>query len=413
MIPFQLGFRNLIGILVPGAVLALVIFTCLDILFPGMGQAIARETSTNTGPLVVTFLLTAYILGSVIRLWSADTVDQLSASRVKIRLDPFKDTKGGIEDHLGNLLRAVRAIEPGISEPPIAPSLDNAEPSDSADKEYFEQLLKYAQNFASRSGQKQEVNRSQDAEPDLIRWAWKYDEFPYPAWEIMKLRLYHPNEVFNSFKPYMRCFATGYRRNKEFFNYCKAVIYGAYQGKRHALAEEVQSMEAYVRFFGGVFWALLLSALALVLTAMYLLLFVVQRSTTGSRYWLTAGLLLLVLILSARATWVVWKAVKFVRQEDKVSEFWTLSKIAAGSLVSSAVIGASRPELATAARMNFVALAMLVIAFLIIAGGRFRLSRLKEVDTVFDAFSLVQPYYTSVLTGGSELAFDPEAHEKS
>jgi len=41
MIPFQLGFRNLMGILVPGAVLGLVIFACLDILFREMGQAIA------------------------------------------------------------------------------------------------------------------------------------------------------------------------------------------------------------------------------------------------------------------------------------------------------------------------------------------------------------------------------------
>src|SRR5271157_5432177 len=390
MIPFQLGFRNLIGILVPGAVLELVIFTCLDILFPCTGQAIARETGTNTGPLVVGFLLTAYILGSVIRLWSADTVDQLSASRVKIRLDPFKGEEGSIEKHLDDLLGAVRTTAPPNTEPPTVEPLDKAEPLNSAEKEYFKQLLEYARNPPSPDGQKQEVSRLQDAEPDLIKWAWKYDEFPYPVWEIMKLRSYHPDEVFRFFEPYMRCFATGYRRNKEFFNYCKAVIYEAHEGKCHALAEEVQSLEAYVRFFGGVFWALLLSALALVLTAVSLMLLVGLRGTTGRWYWLTAFTLLLVLILAAVATVVVWKTAQFVRREDKVGLFWILSEIAGCLLLFSAVVGAFLPGLATAARMNFVALAMLIVAFLIIAGGRFRLSRLKEVDTVFDAFFLVQ-----------------------
>ena len=93
MIPFQLGFRNLIGILVPGAVLALVLFACLDILFSGMGQAIVRETGNSLGAVIVGFLLTAYILGSVIRLHSSDTVDRLSASLVRSS-DPFADLAG-------------------------------------------------------------------------------------------------------------------------------------------------------------------------------------------------------------------------------------------------------------------------------------------------------------------------------
>ena len=372
MIPFQLGFRNLIGILVPGAVLTLVIFTCLDVLFRGMGQAIARETSNSTGPLVVGFLLTAYIFGSVIRLWSADTVDQLSASRAKIRLDPFNDKKGSIEDHLKELLKLV----------------GDTDTTDKADKEYFQAFLECAEKSDHQDGQ----------EHELIRWAWKYDEFPYPVWELMKLRLYHPDEVFLFFRPYMRCFATSYRRNKEFFNYCKAVIYEAHEGKRHALAEEVQSAEAYVRFFGGVFWALLLSAVALALTAMSLLLLVARRGTTGLSYWLIACTLLdaLVLVLAVSAAAVVWKTAQFVRQKRRVKWFWWLSEIAGVLLLISAVVGAFRSELATAARMNFVAFAMLIVAFLIIAGGRFRLSRLKEVDTVFDAFFLVRPQSASV-----------------
>ncbi len=249
MVPFQLGFRNLIGILLPGAVLALVIFTCLDILFPGTGQAIARETSTNTGPLVVGFLLTAYILGSVIRLHSSDTVDRFSAWLVRIP-DPFEGMEGSVEEHLNDLLV-------GVAE---------TEPSGKSDNEYFKELLERTRN-RGRQGAKV-VNKAEDgAANDLIKWAWKSDTFPYPVWEIMKLRLYHPDDVFQFFVPYMRCLAAGHRRNKEFFNYCKAVIYEAHEGKRHALAEEVQSAEAYVRFFAGVFWALLLSAGILIAAA--------------------------------------------------------------------------------------------------------------------------------------------------
>src|SRR5271165_959640 len=326
MIPFQLGFRNLIGILLPGAVLALVIFTCLDILFPGMGQAIARETGNNAGSFVVGFLLTAYILGSVIRLHSSDTVDRFSASLVRVP-DPFEGMEGSTEQHLNDLLV-------GVTE---------TEPSGKSDNEYFKELLERIRD--RRRHDAKVVNRGEDsAANDLIKWAWKNDEFPYPVWELMKLRLYHPGDVFQFFAPYMRCFATGHRRNKEFFNYCKAVIYEAHEGKRHALAEEVQSAEAYVRFFAGVFWALLLSA----------------------------------------GTLVVASAAEFILRER-----------------------------ATAVGMILVAVFMLGVNYMIVIHGRFSLSRLKEVDTVFDAFFLVQRHPYQCPYCSAKLSSKPEANEKS
>ena len=93
MIPFQIGFRNLVGVLLPGALLTCVIFTCLDVLFPGRGKLITDETGNGTGTLVVIFLITAYLLGSVIRLWSADIVDRLSASRLKTRATHLETTR--------------------------------------------------------------------------------------------------------------------------------------------------------------------------------------------------------------------------------------------------------------------------------------------------------------------------------
>ena len=383
MIPFQLGFRNLIGILVPGAVLALVIFTCLDILFPGTGQAIARETGTNTGPLVVGFLLTAYILGSVIRLWSADTVDRLSASLISIGRDPFHG-KGSVEQHLNELLECV-------AETPLQDNPD----------EDLAKLLSCALKKGKGSAPDTVTPPPTDnQEQDLIRWAWKNDRFPYPVWKLMKLRFNHPREVFFFFLKYRSSFATGHGRGKEFFNYCKAVVYEAHEGKRHALAEEVQSAEAYVRFFAGIFWALLLSALTLVVSAMKL---VGLRGTVRPFFWFTAGMLGL----------VVAATVEFARRRENTTLFQVFSVSTVLLLLASAVSGFFRADLATAAGMNFVASFMLIVDFVIVADGRFRGSRTKDVDTVFDAFFLVHRHPNTCLDCRSRPSSNSEVREES
>jgi len=402
MIPFQLGFRNLIGILLPGAVLTLVIFVSLDVLSHGIGRSIADETGYGTGPIVVAFLLAAYVLGSVIRLWSADTVDQLSISLVKTRSNPFgdKEGQGNIDQRLSQLMQCVLRTDP----------------SGKTDKEYFEELLRCIQKSASvidhipmveltdrpadadlaedsgrnvRRGS-EEVRahgRSDYGKSPLIFWAWRYDEFPYPVWEIMKIRLYFPKDVYRCFEPYGRIFTAGGGRNKDFFNYCKAVIYQAHKGRRHALAEEVQSAEAQVRFFAGVFWALLLSALMLVSTTLLL----VVRSANHTLYRLAACTpILFVLLLTADAAWILWKPGRFVQDTRRTDRFWQVSGIAAASLFVWAALAAFLPGLRAAAFVSLGALAMSAIAFFIVAGGRFRGSRFKEVDTVFDAFYLVQ-----------------------
>ncbi len=379
MIPFQLGFRNLIGILVPGAVLALVIFTCVDILFSGMGQAIARETGNTTGPLVVGFLLTAYILGSVIRLRSADTVDRLSASLISIGRDPFEGKAGSVEQHL-NALLCVAETEP----------LPNPD-------EDLARLLKDAWGkVIDHVKDPPAINQEQD----LMRWAWKNDRFPYPVWKLMKLRYNHPREVFFFFLKYRTCFATGHGRGKEFFNYCKAVVYEAHEGKRHALAEEVQSAEAYVRFFAGIFWALWLSALTLVLSAMEL---AGLRGTTHPFFWFTAGMLVFVFAATAQ----------FARRRENTAFFRVSSISAVLLLFASVVSGVFRADLATAGRMNFVAFAMLIVDFAIVAGGRFRGSRTKDVDAVFDAFFLVHRHPDTCPDCRSGPSSNSEVHKGS
>jgi len=393
MIPFQLGFLNLIGILVPGAVLALVIFTCLEILFPGMRQAIATEPGNNAGSLVVGFLLTAYILGSVIRLWSADTVDRLSASLIRIGRDPFEGRKGDVERHLNELLECVAEPDP----------LDNPD-------EDLAELLKRAWNLCWQKEKDNVEGPDQfdvsDSDPprkqeqDLIQWAWKSDSFPYPVWKLMELRINHPREVFFFYLKYKRCFATGHGRGKEFFNYCKAVVYEAHGGKRHSLAEEVQRAEAYVRFFAGVLWALLLSALALVLSAMKL---VGLRGAAHPFFWFTAGMLGL----------VVAATVQFARHREHIALFHALNVSAVLLLLASVVSGAFRADLKTAAGMNLVASFMLIVDFVIIADGRFRGLRTKDVDTVFDAFFLVHRHPNECESCRITQSSNSEVNEKS
>jgi hypothetical protein len=351
MNPFQLGFRNLFGIVLPGAVLVLVLGACLEIVFSAMGQDIAKPIVDKTTILAAAFLLFSYILGSVIRLYSADTVDRLSASLTRIRKDAWIGDKSSVEFRILDDLAADR-------------------------KDDIDARLDKLQDYAG------DPKKGFEPKHELMKWAWKYDSFPYPVWEITKIRLYHPEEMFGFFLPYKRCFATGQRRGKEFFNYCKAVIYEAHEGRRHALAEEVQSTEATVRFLAGVFWALWLSALALSISA---ILVTSLRGTEILFRFMTAGALLFVLA----AVIVVVTAKQFAQQKGRVRLFWVFSAFAVLLLVASVVIGFIKDGLTTGCGMNLTAIGMVSVAFAIIFDGRFRLARLKEVDIVFDAFFLV------------------------
>jgi mannose-6-phosphate isomerase-like protein (cupin superfamily) len=277
MNPFSLGLRNLLGVLLPGALLVLVLLACFALLFPDVCPLMkeARTDTDKAALLVASAFLTSYVIGSVIRLYASDTVDRLSAWLIWVKGRPFGAKSGKIADLLRDRLTEVT-----------------------------------------------NPNKACPWEENLAQSAWKYDRFPYPVWEYMKFRLYHPPEMFAFYKTYESCFATGDRRGKEFFNYCKSVICSANEGKKHALAEEVQAAEADVRFLAGTFWAAVLSFLALLLT------FLVSRFQK------------------------------------------------------------SPPEGAPPAAIA-AAILMVLIAAAIVAFGKFRFLRLKEVDTVFDAFYLV------------------------
>jgi len=281
MNPLNLGLRNLLGILLPGGLIILVALACIAALMPEARPLIERAMTQWAALAMPGVFLVSYVAGSVVCLRAADAVDRLSARLMRLKQDPYKDTRGTVASLRKRLLECVFV------------SPDNCLPG---------------QNEA--------------------RWAWKHDQFPYPVWELMKFRIYHPAEMFAFYKQYKHCFWLGDRSStddrpaKEFFNYCKTVIFNANEGRQHALAEEVQAAEANTRFFAGTFLALVIALAFSVLLSVVLFF-------------------------------------------DKSAPHGALPVAAAFTLL--------------------VGLA----AYSIVAGGRFRLIRLKEVDTVFDAFYLV------------------------
>ena len=298
MNPFSLGLRNLLGILFPGGLLILAILGCFAVLSPEAGEAIGKALAGEAALVMSAVFLMSYVAGSVLRLHSADLVDALSAKL--IRRENESTTKG----------------EPGVAQ--------RTAPLQTQD----DLLAGLTSNMDIENRLAQLFDRTADPKfawerhIDLSRFAWKHDKFPYPVWEWIKFRLYHPPEMVAFYGEYRDCFMKGDRRGKEFFNYCKLVIFSANDGKPHTLAEEVQAAEANCRFFAGTFFALTISFFALVAT------------TITSE-----------LIHSASRS---------------VNSVVAISALLAG-----------------------------LAAFFIIADGRFRLLRLKEVDTVYDAFFLV------------------------
>jgi hypothetical protein len=169
-------------------------------------------------------------------------------------------------------------------------------------------------------------------------WVWRAELFPYPAWELRKFSLFHPKEVAQFFKTHQECMCAGLtgqeegmgRRGKEFFNYCKMAILAALPRLGNAIIEEVYYAEAMVRFYAGIYYALHFS------------------------------LCFLVPLLACQA---VWLALLWGKHSDKE---WQLILGSATILICAFFIGMKR----TIAR-------------------RFHTLRLKEVDTVYEAFYLV------------------------
>jgi len=208
---FRLGLRNLMGVLLPGALLVLVL---IYVVFSGafaVGLHMQSSILDRWFFLIALFLV-SYLVGSLMRLNSADNVDEQWAQYSQKK---FRRTGKSQEELRRDLEGAWEALKP--------------EP---------------------------EAVRIPDEES--VEALWRTDEFPYPVWHFYKLILYHPEEVYRFFWSYrncMRCYCYG-GSGKEFFNYCKTVIHHSSRQLGDALVLEVQTAEALVRFYAGTYYAL-------------------------------------------------------------------------------------------------------------------------------------------------------------
>ncbi|HEX3530974.1 MAG TPA: cupin domain-containing protein [Thermoanaerobaculia bacterium] len=292
---FRLGLRSVLGITLPGAMLALISgYVFLSVLFL-LNQPVPDFLWSKDQQLLVfsVLFLVSYNVGGLLRLNSADTVDKKSAKKLRQNPKLSKQQKADLD----GVATTLEAGEIPGELPPLA-----------------------------------------------IQWIWATEPFPYPRWQFLKFERYHPREVGKFFEEYRECMGLGSQsekrvgRGKEFFNYCKMVVLHSSRSPGDALIEEVHYAEATVRFYAGTY--------------------------TGLR----PSLLLLVTLLVGQ---IIFLAVPGLRGQYGLSTMKVIN-----AFVTMALIAAS-------------AQTMRIIL------KRFRTLRLKEVDTVYDAFYLVHRHADS------------------
>lgn len=136
MDPFKMGFRNLIGITAPGAIIVLTVIyggaSALVVL--GKPSIEVEQIRELQWLMVAATLLLSYLIGSVLRLHSADDVDAISSRSLE---DQFlKSGRFRTEDIARFSEVRQQLLSTGVADVP----------------------------------------------PGFDQWLWSTEVFPYPAW---------------------------------------------------------------------------------------------------------------------------------------------------------------------------------------------------------------------------------------
>jgi hypothetical protein len=193
-------------------------------------------------------------------------------------------------------------------------------------KESFEQLL---------DQMRQKGVSDSDIRTAFDDWLWRAEPFPYPVWHLTRAALNYPREIYEFFNQHKHCMVLVPDSlpivGRQFFNYCKLVI----SQEDSILREEINAAEGNTRFLVGIYRALRLS-------------------------------------------------------------LWVFITLLACQLIAMVVLHIRGTPVADLVRSHLASLALSTL--LLAAGSRaaqiyikrdFRDSRLKEADTVYDAFYLV------------------------
>jgi hypothetical protein len=200
----SLGRRDIFGILLPGAIFVFVsVYALFGVLSVLDLQSRIGELLEYEFLLTIVLFVMVYLVGSLLRLFAADSVDQ-ECSEYLLK-GWYKDRKAG------------------------------------------------SFSIADFEGRREELAKGQDVAdvPDgFDDWLFGMEEFPYPAWQNRKWQAQGPREVLDFFrrKEYLSSMWSGNKvAPKDFFNHCKLVVIE----KDGPLADEVAMAEGLTRFFAG------------------------------------------------------------------------------------------------------------------------------------------------------------------
>jgi hypothetical protein len=218
----RFGFRSIVGITMPGAILLLSVAYGLWAI--GLFSLPERDLGA-TGATIgsIAFFLVSYALGSILTLRASGKVDRLSA---------FYASRGGT-GRKANRLRVARA------------------------KKMFARM---SEAEALGLEEFSPTGRSADLSLGKCRRLWADDEFPYPVWSLTRLRLYCPPEVLSFYWKYRDVILAQAGYSPHFFNYCKMVVLAGNGTIPSPMAAEIQEAEGTVRFLVGAFDALTASS---------------------------------------------------------------------------------------------------------------------------------------------------------
>jgi hypothetical protein len=230
-----LGKRDIFGILLPGALLVLVsayvLFGALVVLQLPVKSLLEHEVL-----LAVILFVVSYLVGSILRLYAADDVDNRSSRRFSKAWEKKYRTR-----------------------------IKNGRMSESD----FEELKKNFRECKAKLARGDDVS---DIPDGFDKWLWQVDSFPYRAsmnriWQVQG-RCEELDFFRTRYKTSMWSESRAFVKN--FFNYCKLVIIKSGGG----MADEINMAEGLTRFFAGTFAALRLSVSVLCIGLVFQLLLV-------------------------------------------------------------------------------------------------------------------------------------------
>lgn len=206
----KLGLRTLIGIALPGAILATVVLgeLCAVLWLQEVGPPIDPSwVRALIVPFLVVLFPISYLVGSLSRMGDVDHVDKIASKRLRQRYSHIE----------------------GFEEPP-------------------KEFETWRQQLLDEGTLPPELN---DPFPAFEEWLQYTESFPYPASTIRRVSLCSP--------PDMAACLTRLRshlRQKQFFIFCQMTVRCLRSTVGDALRDEMDYHEALVRFYAGTYFAL-------------------------------------------------------------------------------------------------------------------------------------------------------------